>query len=158
MKFFAIFVSFTLLCVVASDLDGLILGEDPRKPVEVTKALLCESCRAVVEDTETYLAEKGWKRTEANVYAIVNAETLCTDQRLRTYEFIPPQMIHGCKAFLDRHGDGLEEEIVAGGNVEKRVCSNLCDSAKPVRATSPDERVPPKKRKKKKRSSKTNEL
>lgn len=109
--------------------EGLVFGEDPRKPTEVTDELMCHSCHALVAEVHKKLHRKA---SESDVYDAV--EGICSMDSFRTYKFIPPQMVKGCNAFKDEFGDNVEALILRGVKVgdstraiEDRVCQDACD-------------------------------
>ncbi len=114
----------------------LLYGDDPRKPAEVTREVVCHACHAVVREVAKAApaSRRGGKpgATEADVFDAVSK--VCDQARLRTYRFVPPTMVAGCHAFLSEHGDGLEEAIMSArrrgggseGAGEDAVCAKAC--------------------------------
>lgn len=109
--------------------DGLLFGDDPRRPPEVTPEVVCHACRAVVDEVRVAVPPARTRASVADVYEAVGGA--CDQARLRRYKFIPPTMVAGCHRFMDEHGDGLEEAIWGARSLGDeaagaRVCAAAC--------------------------------
>eukprot|EP00976_Prorocentrum_cordatum_P050582 1021312-Prorocentrum_minimum.AAC.10 len=93
-----------MLGVAQAQPPNMVFGDDPRKPVEIDTELLCESCNAIVH-VVTQKVGKKW--SEDAVYSAM--DKICDSKNFRVYKMIPPTMVKGCEAFLDRHGDGVPD-------------------------------------------------
>jgi hypothetical protein len=69
---------------------------------------------------------KPW--SESNALAFL--DDLCNPKHLNSYEFIPPKMVKGCQAYLDKHGDEFQDALAVGGaeeDMRHTLCGPLCD-------------------------------
>lgn len=57
--------------------EGLVFGDDPRKPTEMSDELICHACHAVVTEVEKKLAPLGSRRSEADVFDAVSSPAAC---------------------------------------------------------------------------------
>ena len=101
---------------------NLVMGDEMNKPVEITGELLCHSCHAVADVVATKLGKK--KRNEANVDEAL--ENICNAGNFRVYKFIPPTMVKGCQALLERHGDDVEGALASTDDAAQ-ACTKPCD-------------------------------
>lgn len=109
--------------------EGLVLGQDPRKPHEITPIVRCHACHAVVSQ----LFEKYGPRkhvSESDVYDELDG--MCDDMsRFRVYDYIPPRMMKACASFFDAAGDDLEDlmyKAVATAQSEEEAKGIVCDA------------------------------
>jgi hypothetical protein len=51
----AVAAAVVLVCRPAAAFDGLVFGEDPRKPVDVDDALVCHACNAAVVEMTSHV-------------------------------------------------------------------------------------------------------
>ncbi|KAK3286491.1 hypothetical protein CYMTET_5957 [Cymbomonas tetramitiformis] len=129
----------------------MVFGDDPRKPVEVNDELLCEACHAIFDQVNKKIGEKG--RTETNIYEAV--EGICDSKNFRVYKMIPPTMVKGCQAFIDKY-EGLEDDMWKyGSEAEEKVCESVCQSVKYEAPKAPGSSPPPEKPKKKSKKKKS---
>lgn len=148
-----------LACVFAIP-DGLMFGDDPRKPSELTGTHVCEACNAVIHEVITHLPPT---RKEFDVYGAV--ESVCSMEKLRSYQFIPPDMVKACQKFFSEVGDDLEiEEAIQKGmtwqDTIKLTCQSVCSDSEMDtfieqhdRVAAADAPKPKRTRKKKKKSN-----
>lgn len=69
---------------------------------------------------------KPWSESDALAFL----DDLCNPKHLNSYEFIPPKMVKGCQAYLDKHGDEFQDALAVGGSeddMRNSLCGPLCD-------------------------------
>mmetsp|Transcript_7695 Transcript_7695/g.19631 ORF Transcript_7695/g.19631 Transcript_7695/m.19631 type:complete len:134 (-) Transcript_7695:434-835(-) len=84
-----------------TSVSALAIFQDPRKPIETDRALLCHACRAIVHQTDHKFRHLP-KRSTADVIDFL--DEVCNVKYLKIYESIPPKMKKGCEDFLATHG------------------------------------------------------
>lgn len=94
---------------------------------ELDKGVLCEVCKAVINEASVIVNDKVRKRMGRETAVIDTLDTLCSQGMtiFKTYEFIPPTMRDGCFSLMDRHGDDIESALMAGDKAGD-ACEFIC--------------------------------
>jgi hypothetical protein len=80
------------------------------------------------------------KPAESDIYDVLG--DICNPMNFRVYAHIPPTMVKGCEAFIDKYGDGLETTMWKnyGNDLDSEICTALC---KDIAYTAPKEVAAP---------------
>jgi len=125
---------------------SLLVGDDPRAPIVVSDALLCEACRGVAERVAQELARTGQRRSQLSVLPMLD-QSLCLQRNFASRKFTPPKMEKGCHELMDGHAEHVEDELSrsrpprGAAEIEKAACAPVCDgvSVNPPSVTRPGE-------------------
>lgn len=105
----------------------------------VTPLLKCSSCYCGVRELFTHLPDlqdtkpktTATARREREIMVYEATGSLCNEVNFFDYTGFPPEMVKGCKAFMDEYNDDsiVEQRMMAGGapdEVAERVCKEVC--------------------------------
>eukprot|EP00301_Raphidiophrys_heterophryoidea_P026613 c9230_g1_i1.p1 GENE.c9230_g1_i1~~c9230_g1_i1.p1 ORF type:complete len:222 (+),score=66.28 c9230_g1_i1:43-666(+) len=104
----------------------IVFGDEPGKPTEITKELLCETCHAVVRET---IKELDGRTYASDVLTVL--EDICKPASFRVYKFIPPKMVEGCIALWRRFQGDIEDSLVdalASSTDSESIDDQLCST------------------------------
>ncbi|XP_067942353.1 uncharacterized protein [Watersipora subatra] len=94
----------------------------------------CAACLAIVDIVENEMTKKSFDGVESRLYDLL--ESICDQNNYRSYEFIPPKMMEGCKKIMDR----IEEDTLVAAFqlfyskgdkprnrnlIERKICLNV---------------------------------
>lgn len=101
----------------------LCVSAQPEKPIfsandEVDENdLKCAVCLAVVDIVDKHMMKKSFDGIESRLYEVM--ENVCEQKNFKSYDFIPPKMMEGCKKFVDSTDD--EKLLDTFGNYYRKV-------------------------------------
>ncbi|XP_068761439.1 uncharacterized protein [Montipora capricornis] len=103
-------------------------------PSEMSQAIFCESCSAVMKELNKLLAKKSSDPRELHV--IEAMENICQAKYFSTYLYSPPTTIKACRFLLENYEEEIEQLLTKNSkDSETNVCYKMTKACEGVDRT-----------------------
>lgn len=107
------------------------LGSKVKLPPDMSQAIFCESCSAVMQEIGKLLAKKSSDPRELQVVEAM--EDICQAKYFSKYHYSPPTTIKACKFLIEKYEEELEQLLTKkSADYEKEVCYELTKACEGV--------------------------
>lgn len=107
------------------------LGSKVKLPPDMSQAIFCESCSAVMQEIGKLLTKKSSDPRELQVVEAM--EDICQAKYFSKYHYSPPTTIKACKFLIEKYEEELEQLLTKqSADYEKEVCYELTKACEGV--------------------------
>jgi len=100
-------------------------------PPDMSQAIFCESCSAVVQELDKLLAKKSSDPRELQVVEAM--EDICQAKYFSKYHYSPPTTIKACKFLIEKYEEDIEQLLIEKtGDFENEVCYKMTKACEGV--------------------------
>lgn len=100
-------------------------------PPDMSQAIFCESCSAVMQELDKLLAKKSSDPRELQVVEAM--EDICQAKYFSKYHYSPPTTIKACKFLIEKYEEDIEQLLIEKtGDFENEVCYKMTKACEGV--------------------------